>query len=104
MRQHRLSIGERLVLLLAIIPHVRPQLLDVLWARNEATERGFTEFGGWHGTTHGGFIPTGETAAFLLAGDELAGRFAVSRLFEGTTRSRGTTSCGYRPHPPRSRT
>jgi hypothetical protein len=82
-RQHRLSAGERLVLVLALIPHVRPQLLDVLWARNEATERGFTEFGGWHGATHGGFIPTGETAAFLLAGDDLAGRFAVSRLFEG---------------------
>ncbi|HEX2211494.1 MAG TPA: ATP-binding protein [Longimicrobium sp.] len=82
-RQHRLTVGERLVLLLALIPHVRPQLLDVLWARNEATERGFTEFGGWNGTTHGGFIPTGETAAFVLAGDDLAGRFAVSRLFDG---------------------
>jgi hypothetical protein len=82
-RQHRLSPPERLVLILALIPHVRPQLLDVLWARNEATERGYTEFGGWHGTTHGGFVPTGETAAFLLAGDDLGGRFAVSRLFDG---------------------
>ncbi|HEX6368217.1 MAG TPA: ATP-binding protein [Longimicrobium sp.] len=82
-RQHGLAPAERLVLVLSIIPHVRPQLLDVLWARNEATERGFTEFGGWHGTTHGGFVPTGETAAFLLAGDDLAGRFAVSRLFDG---------------------
>jgi hypothetical protein len=82
--RHRLGAGERLVLALALAPHVRPHLLDVLWARNEATERGFTEFGGWHGTTHGGFIPTGETAAFLLAGDDLAGRFAAARLFDGS--------------------
>ncbi len=83
-RQHALGPGERLVLALALIPHLRPQLLDVLWARNEATERGYTEFGGWHGATHGGFMPTGETAAFLLAGDDLAGRASVARLFDGS--------------------
>jgi hypothetical protein len=58
-------------------------LLDILWTRNEATQRGFTEFGGVHGTNHGGFLPTGETAAFLLAGDDLAARFEVLRHFEG---------------------
>jgi hypothetical protein len=77
------SIAERIVVLLALIPLIRPQLLDVLWSKNEATERGFTEFGGVHGATHGGFIPTGETAAFILAGDELAARFELTRLFEG---------------------
>ncbi|HEX8244383.1 MAG TPA: ATP-binding protein, partial [Longimicrobium sp.] len=82
-RRHGFGAEERLVLALALIPHVRPQLLDVLWARNDATERGFSEFGGVHGASHGGFIPTGETAAFLLAGDDLAARFAALRLFEG---------------------
>ncbi|MBV9773236.1 MAG: ATP-binding protein [Gemmatimonadetes bacterium] len=82
-RRHALAAPERLVLVLALIPHVRPQLLDVLWTRNEATDRGFAEFGGLHGVAHGGFIPTGETAAFLVAGDDLAGRFRVSRMFEG---------------------
>ena len=77
------SVTERLVLLLALIPHIRPQLLDLLWSTNEATGRGFTEFGGLHGASHGGFIPTGETAVFILAGDDLAARFAVTRLFEG---------------------
>jgi len=71
------------VILLALIPHVRPQLLDVLWTKNEDTQRGFTEFGGVHGVTHGGFIPTGETAMFLLAGDDLAERFAMMQLFSG---------------------
>jgi hypothetical protein len=82
-RQHEFSSGERLTILLALIPHIRPQLLDVLWTKNEAIERGFTEFGGLQGTNHGGFIPTGETLIFLLAGDDLATRFKLMRLFEG---------------------
>ena len=81
-RESRVPPSTRLVLLLALIPHVRPQLLDVLWTRNEVTKRGFTEFGGMQGANHGGFIPTGETAAFLLAGEDLAARFAMTRLFE----------------------
>ncbi|MGA7215327.1 MAG: ATP-binding protein [Terrimicrobiaceae bacterium] len=82
-RHYELSFCERIVVLLALIPLIRPQLLDVLWSKNEATERGFTEFGGVHGATHGGFIPTGETAAFILAGDDLATRFELTRVFEG---------------------
>ena len=83
-RQHEFSSGERLTLLIAMIPHIRPQLLDVLWTKNEAIDRGFTEFGGLQGTTHGGFIPTGETVAFLLASDDLSTRFKLMRLFEGS--------------------
>jgi len=82
-RRHGLGFSERLVLVLALIPHIRPQLLDVLWSKNEATGRGFTEFGGLQGNTHGGFIPTGETALFVLAGDDLAARFELLELFEG---------------------
>jgi hypothetical protein len=72
------------VILLALIPHVRPQLLDVLLVRSELTGRGCTELGGVQAAGgHGGFLPTGETAAFLLAGDDLAARFQVMRLFDG---------------------
>ncbi|MEO8601073.1 MAG: ATP-binding protein [bacterium] len=81
-RRHALHPAERLVVLLALIPHLRPQLLDVLWTRNQDTQRGFTEFGGLQSATHGGFVPTGETAVFLLAGDDLAARFAAVRVFE----------------------
>lgn len=82
-QQHEFSSGERLTIALALIPHIRPQLLDVLWTKNQEIDRGFTEFGGLQGTTHGGFIPTGETVAFLLAGDDLSTRFKLMRLFEG---------------------
>ncbi len=73
----------RLIVLLALAPHVRPQMLDVLYTRNEATARGFSEFGGVASTQHGGFLPTGQTAAFLLAGDSLSQRFEAMRLFDG---------------------
>lgn len=81
-RQHQVAPPVRLVILLALIPHIRPQLLDVLWTRNEATQRSFPEFGGAPASAHGAFIPTGETAAFLLAGDDLAARFETLRLFD----------------------
>jgi ATPase family associated with various cellular activities (AAA) len=75
---HHLAPPERAVLLLALAPHLRPQLLDVLWTRNETTQHGFSEFGGLQGAAQGAFLPTGETAAFLLAGDDLAARLAAT--------------------------
>jgi hypothetical protein len=84
LREHQVTPAQRLVILLALIPHVRPQLLDVLLVRNELTGRGCTEFGGVQSAGgHGGFLPTGETALFLLSGDDLAARFASMRLFDG---------------------
>ena len=77
-----LTIPERLLLLLSLVPYVRPQLLDVLFSKNDATQRGFTEFGGLQASGHGGFVPTLETALFLLAGEDLAARFSMACLFE----------------------
>ncbi|HEY0437170.1 MAG TPA: ATP-binding protein [Phenylobacterium sp.] len=81
-RQHGFGWTERLVLLLALVPHVRPELLDPLFMRNANIDRGFTEFGGVKGKAHSGFLPTGETAAFLAAGDDLAVRAGVRSLFD----------------------
>ena len=82
-RHHEVPAPIRLIILLGLVPHVRPQMLDVLWIKNDASQRGFTEFGGAQVGAHGGFVPTGETAVFLLAGSDLAARFAAMRLFEG---------------------
>jgi len=73
-QQHQLGWAERLVLALALAPHLRPQALDSLFARNSTYDRSFTEFGGLKGKHHAGFLPTGETALFLLAGDDLGRR------------------------------
>src|SRR5262245_35184887 len=72
----------RLVLLLSLIPHVRPQLLDMLFVRNQNFDRGFTEFGGCKGKAHGGFLPTCETAVFVVAGDNLPKRMQMLHLFD----------------------
>ena len=80
--EQSMGFAERAVLMLALIPHIRPQLLDPLFVRNKNFDRSYTEFGGWKGHRHGGFLPTCETAAFILTGNDLARRFAVIRLFE----------------------
>lgn len=81
-REQGMGFDERIVLILALVPHVRPQLLDTFFIRNKNFDRGFTEFGGWKGNAHGGFLPTGETASFILAGSDLARRFELVRLFD----------------------
>lgn len=79
---YRLSLDERLLLMLALIPNVQPHLLDVFFSVNKTLGRGYTEFGGIKGTKHGGFIPTIETALFILAGNDLSKRFQLYQLFE----------------------
>ncbi len=80
--EQAMGFDERLLLMLALVPHIRPQVLDLLYVRNRNLDRGFTEFGGWKGKSHGGFLPTCETAAFLIAGEDLRARFEVMKLFE----------------------
>lgn len=81
-RALELEPAERLVLVLAYLPHVKPHALDPFLIRNQALDRPFTEFGGVPGATHGGFLPTVGTALFLLAGDDLAARLRHQRLFQ----------------------
>lgn len=78
----QLSPAERVVLALALAPHLRPAMLDLLFMRNQNLDRGFTEFGGLKAQGHGGFLPTGETAAFLVAGEDLAARVALLACFD----------------------
>lgn len=72
--------SERLILCLAIAPHLRPNLLDLFFTRNSHFDRGFTEFGGYLGKDHSGFLPTGETAAFILGATQLESRFQTYQL------------------------
>lgn len=82
LQEHKPSTSERLALLLALVPHVRPHLLDALSLRNTVTDRPFTEFGGLPARPNGEIIPTGETLAFLLGGIDLDIRFSVESFFE----------------------
>lgn len=79
--KRELTWEEKIVLLLAIIPHIYPQALDLFFIQNKELDRPYTEFGGWKGTSHGGFLPTGETAAFILSVDNPENRSLVVQLF-----------------------
>ncbi len=81
-RYYDLSFEERLVLALALAPHLRPQLLDAFFTQNAATGQSFSEFGGVRHPESPGFLPTGETALFLLGGEDLEQRLAAMRLFD----------------------
>ncbi len=72
---------ERLLLALALAPAIAPNILDIFLHRTPEREH-LTEFGGAKGTNHRGFLPTGETALFLLAGNDLARRFQLLPLLE----------------------
>ncbi len=81
-KYYNVSVEERIIVLLAIAPHVCPQILDVFFTKNEKYGRGFTEFGGVKGNQHSGFIPTGETAAFVIAGNDILGKIKVINIFD----------------------
>lgn len=78
---YSMGFDERIILILSLVPHVQPQLLDVFFVKNADYDRGFTELGGVKGKNHSGFIPTGETAAFILAASSLEKRFHVTEIF-----------------------
>lgn len=77
-----ITFDERVVIMLALMPHVCPQALDIFFIQNKDFDRQYTEFGGWKGLSHGGFLPTGETASFIIAGEDVEKRKSVVRMFQ----------------------
>jgi hypothetical protein len=80
-RNQKMSSEEIIVLILAIAPHIKPAFFDSLIEQNLTQSGDFPQLGGIRGKQFRGFLPSGETALFLLAGDELHKRFEYSRLF-----------------------
>lgn len=77
-----ITFSERVVVMLALMPHTSPQSLDIFFVQNKNFDRQYTEFGGWKGLSHGGFLPTGETASFILAGEGMERKKEVIRMFQ----------------------
>ena len=76
-----ITFDERIVVMLALMPHVCPQILDIFFVQNKNFDRQYTEFGGWKGLSHGGFLPTGETAAFILIREDTSRRKDILEYF-----------------------
>lgn len=80
--RQEITFNERVVIMLALMPHTSPQALDIFFVQNKNFDRQYTEFGGWKGLSHGGFLPTGETASFIIAGEDMEKKKAVIRMFQ----------------------
>jgi AAA+ superfamily predicted ATPase len=80
-KAHQPDFAEYVTLLLALAPHVRPDFLERV-IRDALPDSGdYPEIGGTHDKESRGFLPTGETALFLLAGDDLEQRFEMQHIF-----------------------
>lgn len=77
----KISIEELVVITLALVPQIRPHYFDQLIQSVYPNGGGFPHLGGLRGKGHRGFLPSAETALFLLAGENLAKRFEVQELF-----------------------
>ncbi len=77
-----ITFNEQVIIMLALMPHINPQTLDIFFVQNKNFDRQYTEFGGWKGISHGGFLPTGETAVFILAGENVQKRKNIIKLFQ----------------------
>jgi AAA+ superfamily predicted ATPase len=72
---------ERLLLLLALVPHLRPNFFESLVSDLLPGGGDFPEIGGTKGVNHRGMLPTGETALFAIAGTDLTRRLEAQRFF-----------------------
>lgn len=69
------------LLLVALAPHAAPELLDNILLEKIKTPGDFPEIGGVRGKNFRGFLPTGQTVVYLLAGDDWEKRQQVEQLF-----------------------
>ena len=70
-----------ILLLIGLAPHAAPELFDHAIQEKIKISGDFPEIGGVRGKNFRGFLPTGQTAVFLLAGDDWQQRQKVEQLF-----------------------
>ncbi len=76
-----LTDEESVVLMLGVVPHCDPNFFNSIITEYLPQGGDFAEFGGIRGTNHRGILPTGETAQFILAGNDLKKRLIVQQIF-----------------------
>jgi hypothetical protein len=78
---YKLDAADRVVLLLSLLPFIQPYLIENILQEFNLSNKDIPQIGGVKGSHHGGMIPTGETAIFILAGTDLEKRIEYSLLF-----------------------
>ncbi|WP_166920249.1 ATP-binding protein [Flavobacterium poyangense] len=74
--ENNVSETDTLLLALALVPNIHPDFLSSIMAEYLPNGGELPEFGGIKAKNHRGILPTGETAQFLIAGNNLNDRIS----------------------------
>ncbi len=80
-KSSKITEEEIIILTLALTCHINPNFLISIISKYLPQGGEFPMLGGVKGKNHRGILPTGETAQFVIAGNDLAKRIAVQSLF-----------------------
>ncbi|MBN2823679.1 MAG: ATP-binding protein, partial [Campylobacterales bacterium] len=80
-QKHHLSLMERKVVVLALAFEIAPWQLDIFLSKNELYDKPYSEFGGVTNSGVNGFVPTIQTALFLLCGGDTIEYLRHLKLF-----------------------
>ncbi len=78
--------SEVVLIMLALVPHVSPDFFGSIMADLFPNGGEFAEFGGIKTKNHRGIIPTGETALYVLAGNNVDERMRAKKYFNVESR------------------
>lgn len=81
LQENSISFEEKVILLMALTPHIKSDFFDQIIQQKLPQAGDFPQLGGVRGKQFRGFLPTGETVLFILAGDDLEKRFQLQHLF-----------------------
>jgi AAA+ superfamily predicted ATPase len=75
------NADEWIILMLALVPHIKPNFFEMLIHKHLPQGGDFPEFGGVKASNHRSMLPTGETVQFVLAGVKVEERLQVHQYF-----------------------
>lgn len=90
---HQLNFEEYISLLMALVSHIQAAFFENIILEFLPNGGDFPEFGGAKGGNHRALLPTGETAQFIIGGNDIEKRLLVQRLLtEGVLITQGILS------------
>lgn len=81
LKQFNPSTEESVIVILGLLPHLQSNFFENIILQHFPQGGEFPELGGVKGTNHRGMLPTGETAQFILAGNDIEQRLRIAEYF-----------------------
>jgi hypothetical protein len=80
--KYALTLEERKILVMALACELKSNIYDIFFTKNELYAMPYTEFGGIQNHGAIGFIPTIQTALFLLSGENVEKKLPYIKIFD----------------------